>query len=91
MGEVDAAALEEAALLDQAGEAAAALGAVPAVGEKGLAALEFTDDAILQSGEIVPDWRDVHRASQDSGSFIARTFSLWRERKSSSFFASARP
>jgi hypothetical protein len=37
MGEVDAAALEEAALLDQAGEAAAALGARPSVGEEGLA------------------------------------------------------
>jgi hypothetical protein len=65
-------------------------GPVPGVAQEGLAfeRFEFADDAVLQSGEIVPDRGDVHQAS---GSFIASTLSLWRVRKSSSFLARVRP
>ena len=90
MGEIDAAALEQLAVFDQAGNPAAAMRPVPGVAQEGQALLNFelADDAVLQSGEIVPDRGDVHQAS---GSFIASTLSLWRTRKSSSFLARVRP
>jgi hypothetical protein len=53
VGEVAAAALEEVALLDQAGEAAAAGRAGPAVGAKGLPSkARGGDDAGLEVEEI---------------------------------------
>ena len=63
---------------------------VPGVAQEGQALLNFelADDAVLQSGEIVPDRGDVH---QTSGNFIASTFSLWLLRKFYSFVARARP
>ncbi len=90
VGEIDAAALEQLAVFDQARYAAATLWPVPGVTQEGCAfdGFEFADDAILQAGEIGADRRDVH---QSSGSFMASTFSLWRARNSSSFFASSRP
>jgi hypothetical protein len=93
MGEIDAATLEQAAVLDQARNPTAALRAVPGVAQEGLAlgGFEFADDAILQSGEKTPDRYDVHQGSLGSGSFMVITFSLWRLRKASSFRTSARP
>ena len=91
--EIYPAALEDLAVFNQAGDSAATLRPVPDIAQEGPAFhdLELTDDAILQSGEIVPDRADIHPKSQDSGSVIASTFSLWRLRKSMSFFVRARP
>ena len=53
--EIDAAALEEIAFLDQARGAAAAFRANPAVGAEGLAieGFQFSNDAGLQAGEEI--------------------------------------
>jgi hypothetical protein len=54
MREIDTAALEEMAFLDQPRQAAAAFRAIPGVGAEALAVegFEFADNAALQAGEI---------------------------------------
>jgi hypothetical protein len=60
--EIDAAALEEAAFLDQPRNAAAAFRALPRVGAEGLAVegFEFPDDAGLEGGEVGFEDMGVH-------------------------------
>jgi hypothetical protein len=66
--EVHPAALEEVAVLDHPGEAAAAARAFPAVGAEGLAVegLEALDDAVLQVGEPGFDDAWIHAGSSEA-------------------------
>ena len=74
--EIDAAALEEVAFLDQPRNAAAAFRALPGVAAEGLAVegLERGDDAALQAGEVILEVGGVHGVSaKEAGGQCRRT------------------